>query len=98
MDLATEIFERVNLQQLRSFFTTGCNAVRITDMSYEERLSDRWDYMERIIKERYPDMKDYEKIQADIDEYIMETENVYMELGIQCGAMLMAQLLFGERK
>ncbi len=97
MDLSTEIFERVNLQQLRSFFTTGCDAVRITDAPYEERLSDRWNYMKNIIKERYPDMNDYEKIQADIDEYIMETENVYMELGIQCGAILMAQLLFGGR-
>ncbi len=93
-----QIFDRINLQQIRNFLLTGGEAVNITDMSYEERLSKQQQYMTNKLKKKYPNFDEYVKIESEINKYLSDSEDIYMELGIQCGAMLMARLLLGERK
>lgn len=96
MSYISEIFERANLQQICNFLLYGTEAVVISDKSYTERIKEANSKITSIIKEKLSennDAKEIESVINDILSFSSDSENVYMEIGMQCGAMLCNDLL-----
>ena len=93
MGYAKGIFERANLQHIRSFLQYEVESGKISDKSYEERIKESKDKTFKFLKENFPDInEDSEPINLIVD-YNATAQEVYMEIGMQCGAFLMLQLL-----
>lgn len=90
MNYIDEIFARADIQQIRSFLADGADSV--TDpRSYKERLDGAERAMSARLHRDYPNQADYEEITRYIYEYGDALESVYMEIGLQIGAILAAQ-------
>ena len=92
MDYIEQIFSRANLQQLRNFLISGAEDIELSDKSYSEREKDAFNTLEKELKKMISDKKTVEDILLEFDECMRETNNIYMEIGLQCGFMLAAQL------
>ena len=81
---------------MRAFLLYGAEGMKISRATYYERLEDADKRLTTKIKAKFPDAADQAKLLDDILEYSAEIENVYMEIGMQCGAKLAQQLLDGQ--
>lgn len=90
MGYVDEIFERTNLRQIREFLLHESRS-EPDARSYQERLETAHRRMLACLK----GMKEekYEKLLENIYTYAGVVEAVYMEIGLQAGAMLGMQLL-----
>lgn len=93
MNYIDEIFDRADLQQIREFLLYGVECKKPSDKSYLQRLLDAETPAIDRIKKKFPDEKDYEEITNAVYDYSSTVENVYMEIGMQCGTILTMQLL-----
>ena len=92
MSHITEIFERANIQDLREFLLHGTEENHPTAESYEERLDGVQEELKKAVSRICPDTRKCEKI---MDEAMMcsgLSEEVYMEIGLQCGFQLSIQI------
>lgn len=90
MDYIDEIFTRADIQQVRAFLIDGVEGV--TDpRSYKERIDSPYHALSARLHRDYPNQADYEEITRYIYEYGDALESVYMEIGLQIGAMLAVQ-------
>lgn len=92
MNYISNIFKRAHIQQIREFLLSGAECVRINEKTYIERLEEAQKKAFDKLLDIIPDEEEYEEILSNIIGYIGETEDVYMEIGLQCGAMLAQQL------
>ena len=97
MSYIDEIFKRTDIQHIREFLLRGVECVEINPQSYKQRLEEAWDVTNNTIKKKLSEVDDYEKFLDEVYDYIVEVEDVYMEIGLRCGAILTAQLLGGAR-
>ena len=88
MDEITEIFERANIQELREFLRHGAENQTISPKGHKERIDKVYDSLERIIGRAYPNTKVCEQAMDEVMAYTTELEDVYMEIGLQCGLSL----------
>ena len=94
MNYIAEIFARANIQQIRDFLLYGTEGNGVDPRPYVERIeSARRAFSERLRRD-YPDEKDFEEITEPIYSYAGAVEQVYMEVGLQVGAILAAQTAF----
>lgn len=93
MNFAAGIFGRANIQQIRSFILDGVEDIKTKPDSYEERINKAKKRAKDFFRERYPDNCEFENVINEVYRYVMETENVYMEMGLQCGILLSAQIM-----
>ena len=93
MSYITEIFERVNLQQIREFLFNGVECADVINETYKKRLAIAEEDVFKVIDEKFTDKEERDKIVNDVHTYATVSEEVYMEIGMQCGAILAAQLL-----
>ena len=93
MSYVDAIFERLNLQHIREFLLHGVECVEISQSDYKQRIEEAWKPMDEVIKTNFPDTEGYEKVTDKVQGYASATQDVYMEIGIKCGAALAAQLL-----
>lgn len=98
MNYISEIFERMDLQQIREFLLNGQETNKIKKGSYKERLDSAEKAVFSLIETKYPDLDEFDKIANKIYQFVSETQEVYMEIGLQCGGYLVAQLLTGQQK
>ncbi len=91
MGFTDEIFRRADIQHIREFLLNGVEAAQINDKSYEQRIKESKQDMYDFFKVRYPDENDFAEITAAIFKYVNSTEDVYMEIGLKCGAVLAMQ-------
>ena len=91
MGYTDEIFRRANIQHIREFLLNGVEAIEVNNKSYEQRIKDARNNVYSFIKDRYPDENDFEEITNAIFEYVNATQEVYMEIGLKCGAVLAMQ-------
>ena len=90
MNYIDEIFARADIQQIRSFLMDGVDSV--TDpRPYKERLDSAERAMSVRLHRDYPKQADFEEIARYIFEYGDALESVYMEIGLQIGAILAVQ-------
>lgn len=90
MNYIDEIFTRADIQQIRSFLADGVESA-IDPRSYKERLDSAERAMRARLHRDHPDPADYEEIVRYVYEYGDALESVYMEIGLQIGAILAAQ-------
>lgn len=93
MTYISEIFERLDIQQIREFLLHGVEEMNTSDKTYYERLKNAEKIATGTLHARFPCEEDYEKVTDDVYELVGATQNVYMEVGMQCGAAIAMQLL-----
>jgi len=93
MSYITDIFERLDLQQIREFLLHGVECVEVSDKSYKQRLDSAGDIAFKSIHKKFPEEADHIEVKNDMHHYAGAMQDVYMEIGIVCGARLMAELL-----
>lgn len=93
MSYLTEIFDRADIQQLREFLLHGVECMQPSSKPYEQRIDEARAPAIDMIKNRFPNMEEYEPLTAKVYDYASATQDVYMEIGMQCGAVIMLQLL-----
>ncbi len=95
MSYIDEIFERTNLQNIREFLMNDVSGT-IETQSYMDRINTAEKHMIKHLKD-YTSQHEYEGMITSIYDYAGAGQNVYMEIGMQCGARLAAQLLAGHK-
>ena len=97
MDYIDKIFARLDIQQIREFLLSGGECAEISPKAYQERLDEAWEPVNAMIKSKFPCEEEQEKITAELSRHAAVTQDVFMEIGLQCGAVVAAQLFFGAR-
>lgn len=92
MSYISEIFDRAHIQHIREFLLHGVECVEISDKSYKQRLDDASIPVRNMVHKIFPDENEYEEFMAPIYSYASVTQDVYMEIGLQCGMILINQL------
>lgn len=91
MNYIDEIFLRGNIQQIREFLLHGVTCD--TDpRSYIERLETADRKVTARLLTSCSTQKEYEEISKLVYEFVSTVEDVYMEIGLQMGAILTAQV------
>lgn len=85
------IFSRADIRQIRSFLLEGVSG-KPDPRSYKERIRDADNRMDKELSRWYPDMSDREKVAEFIYNYVDVMTDVYMEIGLQVGALLVGQV------
>ena len=98
MSYITEIFERLDLQQVREFLLNGVECVQVDGNTYRQRLEESGNPVFEMIEAKFPDKEENDKVAGYIHDYARITQNVYMEIGLQCGAVLAVKLLANPQK
>ena len=93
MNYIEEMFHRTNIQQIRNFLMYGVECFDDTDATYAEREDSAWKTLVKKMETALPNKEERENFTNDITCYTCETEHIYMEVGMQCGARLIMQLL-----
>ena len=88
-----EIFTRTDIQHIREFLLRGVECIKVNPKGYKQRIDEAQKDTIDIIKKKFPEMDDYEEILDKVYCYVSEAEDVYMEIGLQCGAILVTHLL-----
>ena len=91
MNYIDEIFLRADIQQLRMFLLYGVDGDP-DPRPYQERLDSAQKPMTARFQQDYPDMEKYEEMTGLVYNYVGAIEEVYMEIGLQVGALLAAQV------
>lgn len=92
MSYIDEIFSRASIQHIRSFLLYGVDSV-VNTKSYEQRIDDKHDKLFKKIQENC--LKQNENLNEWEDlvyQYVNEVQDVYMEIGLQIGGILTAQV------
>lgn len=92
MNGISEIFERADIQQVRSFLLNGTEDLHIHTDSYEDRIEKTLKKVREKVRELYSNERDCEKMMAIIFDYVTAVEEVHLEIGLQVGAMLCIQM------
>lgn len=92
MNYIDEIFLRGDIQQIRAFLLHGVEELNIDPHSYKERMESAQERVTTRLREVYPDMEEYEEMTGLLFCYVSAVEDVYMEIGLQLGAILAAQV------
>ena len=97
MSYVDEVFMRADIQQIQNFLLYGVEA-EIDPRSYVERLETSKKRWTAKFRERYLEQTEYEEICNLIFEYGGTMQDVYMEIGLQVGAILAAQVCQNIKK
>lgn len=91
MNYIDRIFLRGDIQKIRGFLLHGveedCDA-----RSYKERAEDAQNLAVIRLQEKFPDEQEYEEIAGLLYDCVSATEAVYLEIGLQLGSTLAAQV------
>ena len=93
MSYVEKIFARLNIQHIREFLLHGVECLEINPKDYKQRIEDAWKPVDGVIKTHFSNTDEYEKVTNVICGYASATQDVYMEIGMQCGAILAMKLL-----
>ena len=91
MDYIDKIFARLDIQHIREFLLYGMECAQITPKSYQQRLDEAWEPVNAIIKNKFPCEKEQEEIIIELSRLTTVTQDVFVEIGMQCGAALTTQ-------
>ena len=94
MTYIEKIFKRANIQQIREFLLNDASDSHINNLTYEERIAAADDEMLQFYTEKFPDAtaEELNNFTTIMWTYKSVAENVYTEIGMQCGAYIISQL------
>ena len=98
MDYISQIFERLDLQHIRAFLLTGVECDSITDKTYKQRLEMAGEPVIKMLDNSFPDNEETKVKASDVYDYVNTTQDVYMEIGLKCGALLAMRLFMEMNK
>ena len=90
MNYIDQIFARADIQKIRAFLTDGADCVA-DPRSYKERIDSAHQALSARLHRDYPNENDLDEIISIMNAYGSAMEDVYMEIGMQVGAILAAQ-------
>lgn len=93
MSYISEIFERLDVQHIREFLLHGVECVEIDPKDYKTRIEEARQSAINMVKEKFSNMEENEKLTACIYDYASACEEVYMEIGLQSGFILAVQIM-----
>ncbi|MCL2053282.1 MAG: hypothetical protein FWG90_02420 [Oscillospiraceae bacterium] len=88
-----QIFERLNTQQILSFIRQGSEALTISGESYEQRIKSAESQINKALEETVKDKESNLKLEQEIVRYTSACEDIYMEIGIKCGVIMLINLM-----
>lgn len=91
MDSIEEIFARANMQQIAEFLLHGCDCVPDPRTCWGRTEGTLSRVIDRLFAD-YPNRAEFEEISGLVYECASAFEAVYMETGVQAGALLAAQV------
>ncbi len=91
MNYLNEIFMRADIQQVREFLLHGAEQKYLDPRPYIEQIESAHQVFIARLRRDYPNEKDFEEVIEPIYDYAVAIEKVYMEIGLQVGAILAAQ-------
>ncbi len=91
MNYIDGIFLRADFQQIREFLLHG-GECDIDPHPYQERIDRVQERVLARLRKEYPNRAEYEEITGLVFEYVGAVEAVYMEIGLQVGTILAAQV------
>jgi hypothetical protein len=97
MSNVSEIFQRLDIQHIREFLLNGVECAEISNKSYKQRIDEARTPAVKIIKKQASDIAEYAAILREVNNYVDVVKDVYMEIGIQCGAIIAMQLLGNDQ-
>jgi len=93
MDGISDILARANLQQIREFILYGSEPLEISKKDYFQRIAEAREVAIAAVEEKVPNAADADALTECMFAYASAVGEVYMEIGMQCGASLSSQLL-----
>lgn len=91
MSYIDEIFRRADIHQIRAFLLDGTEAYA-TPQPYHEQLTQARREAALVLQKLCPDTRDFNTAMDGLCCYAGKVEAVFMEIGIQVGAILAAQV------
>lgn len=91
MNYIDEIFLRADIRQIRAFLLTGASK-DLDPRPYWERVRAADRQMDLELSKRYPDEEEREEVISCVYCYGDVLKDVYLELGLQAGALLAGQM------
>ena len=98
MNYIDEIFTRLDVQCVREFLLHGGESAEIDTRPYKERIETAQKAATSILHYKFPDKEEYEDISGYVLDYGTACENVYMEIGMQCGFVLAMQIMNNTKR
>ena len=95
-DFIKEAFERMNLNQFRSFILDGLDDFSQEAQLYRDKLKQESAPIYKRLERTYPDETELDNAVADLSQALTAHDDVYMELGMKAGARLLHQLLLTD--
>nr|WP_317413479.1 hypothetical protein [uncultured Solibaculum sp.] len=92
MNYIDEFFLRADIQQMREFLLNGVEVTCIDPRPYKQRLESVLNPLIERLHTDYPDKNKFEEMAELVFLYAGAVEEVYMEIGLQVGAILSAQV------
>ena len=92
MNYIDEIFARADIQQIRGFLLHGVEETNLDPRPYKERIESAYKAFFDRLHRSCPNQRDFEEVIRPIYDYATAIEEVYMEIGLQVGAILAAQI------
>lgn len=96
MSYISDILDRVSVRKISRFFLISDTPVKDQGGDYKNRLDTAYDDIINFLKEKYTDEKEFMEMESRVNAFSGVHENVYMEIGMRCGARLTADLLEKE--
>lgn len=93
-----KVLERSDIQHLRSFLLYGKECENINHDTYRKRVDEPRRAVLKMIEKKFPDMDDNEPLNGKVLDATGAYMEVFMELGLQAGMMLAAQVLGNNEK
>ena len=97
MNFYTDIMKRASLYKLSEYIIYGDEGTEDVSVwenkTYKERIDGTINKAREKIKEKYPEMVEYEEVMDNVFDCMRETKKVYMEIGIKCGFKLAFEII-----
>lgn len=87
------IFGRANMQNIREFLLYGVEEYHVSQKTYLERLKSAEKEANRYLRSFYDSDDEYEEASSPVFKYASVIEDVYMEIGLQCGFILAMEIM-----
>lgn len=98
MNYMNDMFQRMNLHQIRSFLLCGVGDLTAEMESYRDTLKAGCEPIHKHLEILCTDSAEREKADAELSQALAAYEGVYMELGMKAGARLVWQLLLSDNQ
>lgn len=95
MSYISEIFQRVNIQNIREFLLYGSECSEHCPKGYMEQLNEAYEDIHKLLCENSLSMNN-EEISNAVMQNVNLIEKVHMEVGLVCGFKLALQMLTGR--